>query len=185
MNKKIFRSSLILALIAAMAWVVLFPAATPAAAGTRRIPFTAYNIACSLQEGKTWMSDDGIFHIRNRVLQSVVASDSIYHAGIGEIVGNANIDLATMLGEYHGTLAIYPTAVNGYWAGSWVVQIAPAGQNGHARLQGYGDLEGWQIKAELTYLPPFVLSDFKNLCGGNQPVAGTFANGFILMPGGE
>ena len=185
MNKKIFRLSLIMALIAPLGWVTLFPAATPAAAGAARYPFTAYNIACSLQEGKTWMSDDGIFHIRGRILQSVVASESAYHAGTGEIIGNANIDLATMLGEYHGTLKIFPTAVNGYWAGSWVVQMTPAGQNGHARLQGYGDLEGWSIKAELTYLPPFILANFKHLCGGSQPVAGTLSNGYILMPGGE
>lgn len=185
MNKKVIRSSLLLALIAAMAWVMLFPVATPAAADAGRIPFTAYNISCSLQEGKTWMSDDGIFHVRGRVLQSVVASESIYHAGTGEIVGNANIDLATMLGEYHGTLKIFPAAINGYWAGTWVLELTPAGQNGHARLQGYGDLDGWSIKAELIYLPPSYLANFKDLCGGNQPIAGTLSNGYILMPGSE
>lgn len=185
MNKRVFRLSLVLALVASLGWVTLFQAAFPAAAGAERYAFTAYNIACSFEEGETWTSDDGILHIRGRVLQSVVASESPYHAGIGEIVGNANIDPVTMLGTYHGTLKIFPAAIDGFWAGSWVVQITPAGQNGHARLQGYGALEGWQIKAELMYLPPYILANFKDLCGGNQPVAGTFSSGYILMPGSE
>jgi len=186
MNKKVFRSSLVLALVAAMAWVMLFPVASPVAAGADREIFEAYNIVCPpIVSQKMWVSDDGILHIRDRVLNSVVSSASIYHNGTGQIISNANIDLATMYGEYHGSLEIYPTAINGYWAGSWVLQITPAGQNGHARLQGYGDLDGWQIKAELTYLPPPVLAGFSDLCGGNQPLAGTRSNGFILMPGSE
>ena len=186
MNKKVFRSSLVLALAAAMAWVMLFPVASPVAAGANREIFEAYNIVCPpIVSQKMWVSDDGILHIRERVLNSVVSSASIYHNGTGQIISNANIDLVTMYGEYHGTLAIYPTAINGYWAGSWVLQITPAGQNGHARLQGYGDLEGWQIKAELTYLPPSVLAGFSVLCGGTQPLAGTRTNGYILKPGSE
>ena len=186
MNKKVFRSSLILALMAALAWAMLFPVATPAAAGADRETFEAYNIVCPpIVSQRMWVSDDGIVHIRDRVLNSVVQSTSMYHAGTGQIVSNANIDPATGYGEFHGTLAIYPTAVDGYWAGSWVLQITSAGQNGHARLQGYGDLEGWQIKAELTYLPPPVLAGFSGLCGGTQPIAGTRSNGYILKPGSE
>ena len=184
MNKKAFLMSLVLALIAVMAWAMLFPVATPAAADAGKIPITAYNIACTLQEGKVWMSD-GIVHIRGRVLQSVVVSESEFNAGTGEIVGNANLDPVTMLGEYHGVLEIYPRAHAGYWGGSWEIQITPAGQTGHARLQGYGDMEGWQIKAEITYLPPNILAGFSDLCGGIQPVAGTLSNGYILMPGSE
>ena len=186
MNKNIIRSSLILALITAITWVMLFPVVTPAAASANRETFEAYNIVCPpIVRQKMWVSDDGILHIRDRVLNSVVQSTSMYHAGTGQIISNANIDPATGYGEFHGTLTIYPTAVDGYWAGSWVLQITSAGQNGHARLQGYGDLEGWQIKAELTYLPPPVLAGFSDLCGGTQPIAGTRSNGYILKPGSE
>ena len=186
MNKKVFRSSLVLALIIALAWVMLFPVATPAAAGADRETFEAYNIVCPpIVSQKMWVSDDGILHIRDRVLNSVVQSTSMYHDGTGQIISNANIDPATGYGEFHGTLAIYPAAVEGYWAGSRVLQITSAGQNGHARLKGHGELEGWQIKAELTYLPPPVLAGFSSLCGGIQPIAGTRSNGYILKPGSE
>ena len=132
MNKKVFRSSLVLALIVALAWVMLFPVATPAAAGADRETFEAYNIVCPpIVSQKMWVSDDGIVHIRDRVLNSVVSSASEYHNGTGQIISNANIDSATGYGEFHGSLAIYPTAKNGYWAGSWVLQITPAGQSGH------------------------------------------------------
>lgn len=188
MNAKLFRLSLILALIASLGWVTMFQATTPTAAGADREYFEAFNIVCPpIVSQKMWISEDGVLHIRDRVLNSVVLSKSIYHNGSGKIISNANIDLATMYGEYHGALEIYPAAFEGsWWAGSFVVEITPAGQNGHARLQGYGpDLEGWSVKAELTYLPPPVLAGFQYLCGGNQPLAGTRSNGYILKPGSE
>lgn len=186
MNKNVFRLSLVLALIASLGWIATFPTATPAAAEAERKEFEAYNIVCPpIVSQKMWVSEDGILHIRDRVLNSVVQSASVYHEGVGQIISNANIDPATMYGTYQGTLTIYPDAFDGYWAGSWVLEITPAGQNGHARLQGYGALEGWQIKAVLTYLPPPVLAGFSGLCGGNQPIAGTRSNGYILMPGGK
>ncbi len=158
MNKKVFRSSLVLALIVALAWVMLFPVATPAAQARKRKHLKPTTSSVPSVSQKIWVSDDGILPHSRQGSAIRCGIQSMYHAGTGQIISNANIDLATMYGEYHGTLAIYPTAFDGYWAGSWVLQITPAGQNGHARLKGYGDLEGWQIKAELTYLPPPVLA---------------------------
>jgi hypothetical protein len=163
-------------------------AASPDDVGTQRIPFTAYNIACSLKEGEVWVSDGGIYHIRGRVLQSVVISEeSDYHNGTGEIVGNANIfDPSLGLGTYFGSLEIYPTDMKGYWVGNWSVQITENGPKGVARLKGYGpDLEGMLSQSSLIYLPPNILANFAYLCGGDQPVAGTMALGEILIPGGE
>lgn len=183
MSKITFHSSL--ALVIAIALVIAPLAIRPAAAGATEIPISAYNIACSLQEGKLWVKD-GVLHIRGRVLQSVVISESEYHAGTGQIVGNANIDLATGYGTYHGTLEIYPAAKNGYWAGIWTMQVNESGADGIARLQGYGpDLEGLSIKSEITYLPPSILANFAYACSGSQPISGTLSNGVILMPGGE
>jgi len=183
MSKITFHSSL--ALVIAIALMIAPFAIRPAAAGATEIPISAYNIACTKQEGKLWV-EEGVLHIRGRVLQSVVISESEYHAGTGQIVGNANIDLATRYGTYHGTLEIYPAAKDGYWAGIWTMQVNESGADGIARLQGYGpDLEGWSIKSEITYLPPEVLAQYKDYCGGNQPISGTLSNGVILMPGGE
>ncbi len=114
MNKKLFHLSLILALVASLGWVTMFRAVTPAVAGADREYFEAFNIVCPpIVSQRMWVSDDGILHIRERVLNSVVISDSIYHKGTGKIISNANIDLATMYGEYHGNLEIYPAAFPG------------------------------------------------------------------------
>ena len=183
MSKITFHSSL--ALVIAIALMIAPLAIRPAAAGSTEIPISAYNIACTKQEGKLWV-EEGVLHIRGRVLQSVVISESEYHAGTGQIVGNANIDLATRYGTYHGTLEIYPAAKNGYWAGIWTMQVNESGADGIARLQGYGpDLEGLSIKSEITYLSPLDLSGYAYACSGNQPISGTSSNGVILMPGGE
>lgn len=179
---------LLLALTLALLISTVALAASPVDQGTQSIPFTAYNIACSLQEGDVWVSDGGIIHIRGRILQSVVISDeSPYHNGTGSIVGNANImDPALGLGTYHGSLEIYPTEKDGYWAGNWSVQITENGPKGVARLKGYGaDMDGMLSQSSLTYLPPNILANFAYLCGENQPVAGTMAVGEILIPGGE
>ena len=187
MNKKLLRLSLILAIVVSLGWATMFRETVSVAAGTDREYFEAYNIVCPpIVSQRIWVSEDGILHIRDRVLNSVVRSNNMYHNGSGQVISNANIDLATMYGEYHGTLEIYPAEFAGSgWAGSFVIEITPAGQNGHARLQGFGELEGWQIKSELTYLPPPILAGFKDLCNGNQPLAGTRSNGYILMPGQE
>lgn len=159
----------------------------PAAAEATRIDFVNYNIACSIESQNFWVSDDGVVHIRDRVLTSVVTSDSEYHAGPGHIYANANIsDPATGIGTYFGSLDIYPTAhSDGYWFGHWSMQITENGYHGIARLKGYGSLEGMSSFASLAPLPPQVLANFKSLCGGNQPVAGTYVEGYILVPGGD
>lgn len=156
----------------------------PAAAEATRVDFVNYNIGCSIESQNLWISDDGIIHIRDRVLNSVVTSTSEYHAGPGHIYGNANIsDPATGIGTYFGSLDIYPTAhPDGYWFGHWTMQITENGFQGIARLKGYGSLEGMLSFASLTPLPPAVLANFADLCGGNQPVAGTYVEGYILVP---
>ncbi len=158
----------------------------PAAAGTGRIDTGAYNIACVILSQKMWL-EDGVLYIRDRVLESVVISESEYHQGRGEIVGNANIDLSTGYGTFHGTLVIYPDAYpESYWAGSWTMQITENSRDGIARLKGYGpDLEGNMIKADLFYLPPDVLAGFSWACGGSPPISGSLSSGFVLIPGSK
>jgi hypothetical protein len=188
MNKNLFRVGVVITLVAVFSLFAVSLAVQPAIAGTERIPFKNYNIACSYQEGKVWVSDDGIVHLRGRVLQSVIISDvPEYFAGTGQIVGNANIfDPAFGLGTYFGSLEIYPTAMDGYWAGKWTVQITEDGPKGIAQLKGYGpDLKGMLSKGTLGYLAPTELANFAYLCGGNQPVAGTLAEGVLLIQGGD
>ncbi len=159
----------------------------PAAAEATRIDFVNYNIACSIESQNIWVSDGGIVHIRDRVLASVVTSTSDYFAGPGHIYANANIfDPATGIGTYHGNLDIYPTAhPDGYWYGNWSMQITETGFQGIARLKGYGSLEGMLSFSSLTPLPPTVLANFAGLCGGSQPIAGSYVVGYYLVPGDE
>jgi len=159
----------------------------PVAAEATRVDYINYNIACSIVSQNLWVSEGGVVHIRDRVLTSVVTSTSDNHAGPGHIYANANLfDPATGVGTYFGTLDIYPTAhSDGYWFGHWSMQITENGYHGIARLKGYGSLEGMSSFASLTPLPPAVLANFTSYCGGNQPVAGTYVEGYYLIPGGE
>lgn len=172
----------ILAAVVIIAAISIALVVHPAAARVTRVDFENYNIACSIVSENLWVSDDGIVHIRDRVYNSVVTSTSEYHAGPGHIYGNANIsDPLTGIGTYFGTLDIYPTAhPDGYWFGNWTMEITENGYQGIARLKGYGSLEGMSSFASLTPLPPTVLAYFAGLCGGTQPVAGTYVVGYYL-----
>lgn len=178
---KIYRILAVVTIIAALAMTLIVH---PAAAKSTRVDFVNYNIACEIISEKVWGSDDGVVHIRDRVYNSVVTSSSDYHAGPGHIYGNANItDPALGIGTYFGNLDIYPTAhPDGYWFGNWNMQITENGYQGIARLQGIGSLKGMLSFASLTPLPPAVLAEFSGLCGGTQPVAGTYVVGYILLP---
>lgn len=174
----------ILALLVAIAVISMTLVVHPAAAEVSRTDFVNYNIACSIVAQEIRVSEGGVVHIRDRVLNSVVTSTSEYHAGPGHIYGNANIlDTTYGYGTYFGSLDIYPTAhPDGYWYGHWSMQITENGFQGLARLKGYGSMEGMLSFASLTPLPPAVLANFAELCGGNQPVAGTYVVGYILEP---
>ena len=185
MKSTISHLSLVLALVAVLGMVNAPLAATPAVAATIRIPFDNYNINCVILSQTMWV-EDGILHIRDRVMEGRVESDGDYHTGRGAMVANANIDLATGYGTYHGTLEIYPDAYpDGHWAGSWSMQVTPGKASGIARLQGYGELNGLSSKADLSPLMPAGLPAFAHLCDGNTPVSGAHAVGFVMNPGGK
>jgi hypothetical protein len=187
MKTNLVRVNRILATVVLIAAIAMILIVHPAAAEATRVDFVNYNIACSIESQNLWVSEGGIVHIRDRVLNSVVTSTSDYHDGPGHIYANANIsDPATGIGTYFGSLDIYPTAhPDGYWYGKWSMQITENGYHGIARLKGYGSLEGMRSFASLTPLPPAVLANFADLCGGNQPVNGSYVEGYYLVPGGE
>ena len=178
---KIYRILAVIAIIGALAMTLVVH---PAAAKSTRIDYENYNIACSIVSQTSWVSDDGVVHIRDLVYNSVVTSTTDYHAGPGHIYGNANItDPATGIGVYFGSLDIYPTAhPDGYWYGNWNMQITETGYHGIGRLKGYGSLKGMLTFAILNPMPDSALAEFSSLCGGNQPVAGTYVVGYILIP---
>jgi hypothetical protein len=187
MKSFILRWRLVLVLVAVLGVATLMLGASPSAAKTIRIPMDNYNIACTIHSQTMWVSEDGkILHIRNRVITGAVESDGDYHEGATYIVSNANIDLTTGYGNYWGTLEIYPYAYpDGHWAGHWVMHVNEGQNGGIARLQGYDELDGLLTKSDLTPLPPDQLPNYAYLCGGNLPIAGTHAVGFVMDLGGE
>jgi hypothetical protein len=177
----------VLLLVLVLALAVLFLATKPAAAGTDRHEFEAYNLACTMvSQERMWTRDDGIVHVQNRVLQSVVQSDSSYHNGTGQITSSVNMFPNGYL-TYHGTLEIYPAAYpDNHWAGHFTIQINETGAGGIARLNGYGpELDGLLVKADLTPLPPAVLAGFLVCPGATAPIAGVRSQGVVMFPGGE
>lgn len=185
MKKHLLRASLILTLVALLALTSAPAAASPG--GTTRVDIENWNINCSFedQEGGVWV-EDGILHIRGRVIDGFVLSNHAYHHGTAVNVANANIDLTTGYGNYWGTLEFHPYAYpDGHWTGSYSMQVNEGRVGAIARLKGYGDLEGLLTKSELMPLPPEKLAEFKHVCDGEQPVSGVYATGFVMIPGGE
>jgi len=191
MKGNIVRLSAVVALVAILGLTSAL-AVSPAAAKTTRTPFDNYNVGCEILEQTMWVSEGGIVHIRERELRSVVVTESPYHSGPGKIVANANItDPVNGYGNFWGTLEIYPDAhPEGYWAGSFAVQVNKGMAGGIARLQGYGTLDGLSSKSELTPLTPDQLADYYEACDcanvqGPCPVSGAHAVGFTMNPGGK
>jgi hypothetical protein len=186
MKSTALRWSLVLSLVAVLAMFGAPLAARPAVAETIRIPVDNYNINCVIHSETMWV-EDGILHIRNRVMEGIVLSDGDYHLGTGHMVANANIELATGYGSYWGTLEIYPYAYpDGHWAGSFAMQVNEGKAGGKARLQGYGTLNGLATQSDLVPLMRDELAAFAYLCDDeNLPISGAHAVGFVMDPGGE
>ena len=188
MKTSVFRLSMTLALVALFAIGMVPVGVSPAMARTVTVDVEAYNVVCEvLDPGTFWVSEDGVQHLRDRVLRSVVISENEYHNGTGKIYANFNMDPAAGVMTYFGNLDIYPAAYpENYWAGSFNMQIVPSGAEGIARLKGYGsDLSGWKIRSNLIPLTPAELAEFAYACDGNVPISGVHSVATILMPDGE
>ena len=177
MNRKRAIIGLALALFVTVHSAAPLQAVDPIESSVMAGPHEAYQIVCAILEDESWMHD-GIMHIRNRRLASVVISDSIAHAGTGTIVSSADIDTVSGHMVYAGTLEIRPDALDGFWSGVFTILIDDDGLRGQAVLHGNGpDLEGMYVVSDLTPLPPARLEGFAAACDGNPPIAGTHAVG--------
>jgi hypothetical protein len=189
MKVAIARMSLVLALAAILAVVSVSLSASPVAAETTRIPIVNYFISCEqVSIDRVWI-EDGVKHVRGRHLVGEVRSTENFHAGPATNLANANVVLATGHGTFHGKLEMHPVAYpDGWWEGSFSIQgfAVPGGQTGVARLKGYGDLAGYGTKTTVTHMPgPALHALFPDACGGEIPLGGSRAEGFVMLPGGE
>lgn len=182
MKSTIARMSLFLTLV-----TILAMASAPVAAETTRIPIVNYFISCEqVAVERVWI-EDGVKHVRGRELAAEVISTEDYHTGPATNWANANVVLATLHGTFWGKLEMRPKAhPGGWWEGSFSIQGLPGDQTGVARLKGYGDLAGYSTKTTVTHMPGSALHDrFPDACGGNMPLSGSVARGYVVIPGGE
>ncbi len=178
MKRAWMRSVLVLAAVVAAGFLAWVWADDPVASDSVVAgPHEAYQIVCAILEDDSW-TEDGVMHVRNRKLASVVVSENVAHAGTGTIISSADIDTVNGHMVYTGTLEIRPDALDGYWTGVFTMVRDADGLRGQSVLLGNGpDLDGLYVVADLAPLPPPELATFAETCGGNPPIAGSHAVG--------
>jgi hypothetical protein len=188
MKMTIVQKSLAITLVAVMILAVGLLAARPVAAkGTVRIPIENSFISCQLDSIERVWIEDGVKHIRGKLVYGEVRSTENYHVGPATNLSNANIDLATMSLTANGKLEMFPEAYpDGGWVGSFVAQGQVGFQTGSAVLKGTGSLQAYLTKLWFTHMSgPSLQAMFPDACGGNMPLGGTVAEGYVLIPSGE
>ncbi|MEN8241196.1 MAG: hypothetical protein ABFS17_04700 [Chloroflexota bacterium] len=182
------RISLLVSLAAVIAIVVGLSAAQPAAAaGTTRIPIENNFISCEVASiDRVWV-EDGVKHVRGKLVYAEVRSNENYHVGPATNLSNANIELATMYGTFNGKVEMFPDAYpDGGWEGTFVAQGVVGFHTGTSQLKGTGSLKGYKTKLVFSHISgPALHAMFPDACGGNMPLGGTSAVGYVLIPGGE
>ena len=186
MRSTVARLSLILALAAVLAMLGAPLAVGSAAAGTTWIPIENYFLSCTVVSVEKVWTEGGVMHVRGRELAGEVISDREFHTGPATNWANANVNLETGYATFHGKLEMRPTAFpEGWWEGNFSIQGLPGEQTGIARLKGYGTMEGYLTKTAVTHMPGWKLHDlFPEACGGNEPIGGSRAVGYVMIPGG-
>lgn len=187
MRSRSARLRLVLALAAMLVMVSAPLVVSPVAAKTIRIPIVNHFISCEQVGIERVWTEGGVRHVRGRELAAEVRSNEDFHAGSATNWANANVILATGYGTFWGELEMHPDAYPGSgWTGHFAIQGLPGDQTGIARLKGYGDLAGYLTKTEVKHMSgPALLAEFPDACGGNMPLGGSRAEGFVMMPGGE
>jgi hypothetical protein len=159
-------------------------AVQPAFAGGTRIPIVNFFISCeevSIEEVKT---EDGVKYITGRYLTAEVRSSHDYHRGPAINISNVTVVMDSKLATFSGTVDMDPTAwPAGGWKGTYTIEGMPGDQTGVAHLRGYGDLEGYITKLNAKHVSgPTLHGLFPDACGGNVPIGGSMAEGYILVP---
>ena len=188
MNKTIVRKSLVVTLAAVLIIVTTSLAVQPAAAnGTIVVPIENNFISCQqVSIDRVWV-DDGVRHIRGRLLHGEVRSNEDFHPGFATNLIDVNWDLTTGLATFHGEVTMYPDAYpNGGWEGIFNAQGLMGQQTGKSVLKGTGSLKGYLTMLEFTHLSgPEIHALYPDACGGNMPLGASQAVGYVLIPAGK
>jgi len=188
MKRTIAQKSLIVFLAAVVVMVIGFLAIQPVAADYENlIPIENYFISCEEVSIQRVWKENGTKFVRGRHLNGEVISDKDFHTGLGTNMANANIVSETSHGTFFGELEMSPDAhQDGGWEGLFFIQGLPGEQIGSAWLRGTGSLEGYFTQTEVKHMSGSALHDlFPDACGGNMPLGGSRAEGYVIFPSGE
>ena len=131
--------------------------ASPATAGTSRIPYECTaNLTSLISPGTIWV-EDGAVHMRGFTAVYDLVGDELC---AGTLTGDANfnLDLATWSGVVWGTSTIALDAFDGGFHARLVAHFTAADPlrrdatdiwTGQSVRHGYGDLEGWQARGTM------------------------------------
>ncbi len=167
----------LVAVVASLAALVALPV-NVGAASVMRIPFTGLRFACSGTDGQVSVSGDKILHIRNATNHSLWVTSSPYLNGFADNVVDANIDLATDIGEARIQESLKPTTYNGTWESVVQLRITPHGAEAEGVGHGTGELTGLTIRWAKT--GNYEVAPGVNPCGDSR--FGPTLAGEILVP---
>jgi len=137
LNKKI--------VIPVMALLVLFVVAPVMAAPATKTPFTAAITLTFLPTENQWITEDGIYHVKEQVAEGTVTGDV---SGEMQLVRHMILDLNTGEGSCHGKFVV--TVDGGTFEGSEQSEITnyaalPDGISGTLVAHGTGDYVGLKM----------------------------------------
>ena len=107
-----------------------------------------------IDPGRVWISDDGIQHLRDRVIIDRIEADDDRVAGYITITQNRNLNLTTYDGTYSSKWSLKPDAYDGTWEGVFTGKIRSAIFSGHGHAKGTGELEGMKLTVEAQETAP-------------------------------
>ena len=107
-----------------------------------------------IDPGRVWISDDGIQHLRGRVIIDIIKADDDRVAGYITITQNRNLNLTTYDGTYSSKWSLKPDAYDGTWEGVFTGEIRSAIFSGHGHGKGTGELEGMKLTVEAQETAP-------------------------------
>lgn len=162
----------------------------PSSAKSTKTPVDFWQVACLVDLGMEWVSDEGILHGRGRVEELILyAYDTETMAaeivGSGVVVGNANIELATGDGRIFGTVSVIYLPVSatgtfdGRYQGSLTGWISISGQG---VSHGTGEARGLKFKLsfEGEPPPPWLAAVLPTACPVDKPLVAVLHNTGLL-----
>ena len=98
-----------------------------------------------IEAGRQWMSEDGILHIRGRIIRDRLETDNVRLTGFLTVQMNYNLNVTTGTGTMSGQWSLDPDEHEGTWKGTSVLKFRNFVLSGHGHGKGAGDFKGLQI----------------------------------------